>query len=118
MTTWQKLLRDADPAAEDRLTATDVERLRQTIVAAAREPRPARIRWHQPLAMAALLLLMIASGIMVGRRGASEPARVPGEAQPGVEAAGERRQLQFSTPGGTRIIWVFDPAFEMKETLP
>ena len=23
----------------------------------------------------------------------------------------ERRQLQFATPGGTRIIWVFDPEF-------
>ena len=30
----------------------------------------------------------------------------------------DRQQLQFSTPGGTRIIWVFDPAFEVKGTLP
>jgi hypothetical protein len=29
-----------------------------------------------------------------------------------------RQQLHFSTPGGTRIIWVFDPGFEVKGTLP
>jgi hypothetical protein len=34
------------------------------------------------------------------------------------DAAGDRQQLQFATPGGTRIIWVFDPAFEVKGTLP
>ena len=30
----------------------------------------------------------------------------------------ERRQLQFATPGGTRIIWTFDPDFSVKETDP
>jgi hypothetical protein len=29
-----------------------------------------------------------------------------------------KRQLQFATPGGTRIIWVFDSDFEVKGTLP
>jgi hypothetical protein len=24
-----------------------------------------------------------------------------------------RRQLQFATPGGTRIIWVFNPDFSL-----
>ena len=38
-------------------------------------------------------------------------------AQDGAPAP-ERQQLQFSTPGGTRIIWVFDPGFEVKGTLP
>jgi len=32
--------------------------------------------------------------------------------------ATQRQQLHFSTPGGTRIIWVFDPGFEVKGTLP
>ena len=31
---------------------------------------------------------------------------------------GGRQQLQFATPGGTRIIWVFDAEFEVKGTLP
>ena len=32
-----------------------------------------------------------------------------------IAAAGERTQLHFSTPGGTRIIWTLDPAFQLKE---
>jgi hypothetical protein len=35
-----------------------------------------------------------------------------------LEDNGERRQLQFATPGGTRIIWVFNSEFEMRETMP
>jgi hypothetical protein len=31
---------------------------------------------------------------------------------------GERRQLQFATPGGTRIIWTFDSDFSVRETMP
>jgi hypothetical protein len=36
----------------------------------------------------------------------------------GPQAEGAPRQLHFSTPGGTRIIWVFDADFEVKGTLP
>ena len=36
--------------------------------------------------------------------GASAESAVP-------SPAGGRRQLQFATPGGTRVIWVFDPEF-------
>ena len=32
--------------------------------------------------------------------------------------AAERRQLQFSTPGGTRIIWIFDDSLRFQEPLP
>jgi hypothetical protein len=31
---------------------------------------------------------------------------------------GDRRQLQFSTPGGTRIIWIFDQNFRLQESMP
>ena len=30
----------------------------------------------------------------------------------------ETRQLQFATPGGTRIIWVFNSEFDLKESIP
>ena len=35
-----------------------------------------------------------------------------------VDPAGERRQLQFDTPGGTRIIWIFNSEFDLKATNP
>ena len=69
------------------------------------------------MAIAAAVVLMIAAGVTAGRR--MPPPAAPaalldgGSAQPG-----ERRQLQFATPGGTRIIWTFDPDFSLKETMP
>jgi hypothetical protein len=36
----------------------------------------------------------------------------------GIHEEAERRQLQFVTPGGTRIIWTFNSEFELSETLP
>jgi len=61
---------------------------------------------------------MVGAGLFAGRRAAErEHLIVPmGLEAPAPE--GERRQLQFSTPGGTRIIWVFDSEFQLKETLP
>ena len=35
----------------------------------------------------------------------AEPPAIP-------DASGEQRQIQFSTPGGTRVIWVLHPATE------
>ena len=32
----------------------------------------------------------------------------------GREANDQRRQVQFATPGGTRIIWVFDSNFNVR----
>jgi hypothetical protein len=34
-------------------------------------------------------------------------------AAPSVDRADEPRQIQFATPGGTRIIWLLDPQFKL-----
>jgi hypothetical protein len=75
-----------------------------------------RTPWQQPLALAAMVALTIAAGVFAGLRfsAAEAPADAPAAASP----AEGRRQFQFSTPGGTRIIWVFDPEFQVKETVP
>jgi len=111
------ILRDGDPAADCELSTMQVDAMRRTVLDAARRPDVVRTPWHQPLAMATVVALMIAVGIMAGRRWSigeqvrpqPDTVRAPAE---------QRRQLQFSTPGGTRIIWVFDPEFTIKETLP
>jgi hypothetical protein len=44
-----------------------------------------------------------------------EPARQSGEGEPaGRVTVGQpaTRQLFFETPGGTRVIWVFNPEFQ------
>jgi hypothetical protein len=119
MNTWQRLLREHDPAAaEARLAAPDVDAIRRAAVAAAREPQRPPVRWRQPLAMAAIVVLMIGAGAVAGRRVNEQEQRNSPAAVVPVESPSEPRQLQFATPGGTRIIWVFNPEFELKETIP
>lgn len=120
MNTWQQLLRDHDPAAgahEARLEPHDVDALRRAAVAAAREAHPTPRGWYQPLAMAAIIVLMIGAGVIAGRRVEVQTPPPSAAATPS-DSPGEQRQLQFSTPGGTRIIWVFNSEFELKETIP
>jgi predicted pyridoxine 5'-phosphate oxidase superfamily flavin-nucleotide-binding protein len=114
-------LRDAlvggDPIArEGGLSSADADRMRRVIVAAAGTERETAI-WPRPMfvaaTLAATLLVGIAGGSRLPRR---EAARHPITTANSTDAApsqqiAERRQLQFATPGGTRIIWVFDPAF-------
>lgn len=117
MKTWQTRLRDGDPAADARIPSPDADRMRRVVVAAASEAQPAAFPWYQPLAMAALVILMIGVGAVVGQR--AEWRDVPPPSAAGFhDDHGERRQLQFSTPGGTRIIWVFNSEFDRKETMP
>jgi hypothetical protein len=60
---------------------------------------------------------MIGAGAMAGRLVQVREAE-PSSASLPLDPATEQRQLQFSTPGGTRIIWVFNSEFEVKETTP
>ena len=59
---------------------------------------------------------MIISGVVAGRW---MPVSVDDQAvvMRNVPDAGERRQVQFSTPGGTRIIWTIDPKFQLNEVI-
>ena len=113
------ILREGDPAADCELSTMQVDAMRRTVLDAARRPDVVRTPWHQPLAMATMVALMIAAGIVAGRRWAMDIDNM--QTQPDTVRtvpAEPRRQLQFSTPGGTRVIWVFDPEFTIKETLP
>jgi hypothetical protein len=89
--------------------------VRGLIVAAARNAaQPARAGWWpRPLLVGATVAVTLVGGVMVGRWVTWRDARTvsirPQAASAGVSAP--RRQLQFATPGGTRIIWVFDPDF-------
>jgi hypothetical protein len=112
------VLREGDPAATDEgLSLEQVHALRRAMLNAARRPDVVRTPWQRPLAVAAMIALTVGAGIFTGQRLAQTPA---GRLDSPAAAAPEegRRQLQFSTPGGTRIIWVFDPDFSVKETVP
>jgi hypothetical protein len=132
MNDWRTRLRDADAGRQHDTPADDVRRVRNAVLAATHQSPPRTVpAWRRPLVIAAALLVMVgASAATVTQltRGKSVIQRSDDRTNPGaVPASGagevpttpmDRQQLQFATPGGTRIIWVFDSNFEVKGTLP
>lgn len=128
MTSWKSRLRDADPGAAAEMRQADVDRLRNAVLATAREARTVRPAFlPRAFVMTAGVLLIVCAGMLAGLqsvtrdddgRAAGVPASDVAPAADDGSVAVERQQLQFSTPGGTRIIWVFDSQFEIKGTLP
>ena len=123
MTDLKTLLTDGDPVRkEGELSPADASRMRRLIVAAAPEPSVARTPWQRPFAIAAIGALVAVVGAIAGHRRtvdlpatqATEPLAAIG----GSSIADERRQLQFATPGGTRIIWIFDQNLRLQESMP
>jgi len=126
MTDWRTRLRESDPARDAEMAALDVQRIRSVVVSAANQAdRRVVFVWPRAfVAAAAALVLVCVTALTALHRAASdmqprEAAQYQGEqgtTQDGMQI--ERTQLQFTTPGGTRIIWVFDTQFDVKGTLP
>jgi hypothetical protein len=116
-----KLLRDADPMRDGgALTADEAQQMRRRIVAAT-PTHAAMSVWRRPLAIAAVVALMIGLGGIAGDRAPrSSSSGAPNAAAVNAPVVSQdaRRQLQFSTPGGTRIIWVFDENLRLQEPMP
>jgi len=110
MTNLGKQLRDGDPLADaPALPLEDVQRIRRTIIAETH--RPAALWSPRPLMVGATVAATLAAGVVIGQRLPRQAPLRPGRVErPGGEV---RRQVQFDTPGGTRIIWVIDPDFDL-----
>jgi hypothetical protein len=127
MTAWRMLLRELDARDEDeRLSPDDAESIRRAMLTAAAKATPERERglWMKPLLVAATVVVMVAVGVLAGRRfdlpvpPQNPPAQAESTADSPAAAISEpNRQLQFLTPGGTRIIWVFNSDFDVKATV-
>ena len=114
-----KFLRDGDPAAnEPGLSAQAAADIRRAMLTEVPSAEAGRYSWHQALALAAMVALTVAAGVIAGRPPVLPEPVVDRPAQVAAPGDGEKRQIQFATPGGTRIIWVFDSDFKVKETLP
>ena len=118
MTEWQKELLAGDPLnREPLMSAAEVERMRRTVLAAA-EHIPSRASGLM-MALACSLSLATGAGVWAVRQGGDVDVEGVEEATTapvaGVTAPDpppiERRQVQFSTPGGTRVIWVLHGSF-------
>ena len=116
MNRLQELLREADPVTREMpLGHPDVERLRDRLLAEVASPAAvSRRTWLTPWYAAVLGAACLAMVVFVGRstRDGGSSTAASNAAQVALESVGPPRQLHFSTPGGTRVIWVFDPDFE------
>jgi hypothetical protein len=107
MTDWTDRLAVDDPLQSDDGLAPDERDAmrRRVLLSVAAAPRP---RWRLGLALAGVLIGFVAAGLALTRT--VPPAGSPRTASR--ESPSERRQLQFATPGGTRVIWTFNDRFD------
>lgn len=128
MNNWKSRLREADAAADASLPSDDAARMRQAVIAAARTAAAPRApAWSRAFVVAATALVVTCASMLAAlqRTTLSMPmalVELPGlpdaPALTAQSAFVERQQLHFETPGGTRIIWVFNAEFEDQGTLP
>jgi hypothetical protein len=111
-------LEAADPLrSEDPLGGTAVELMRQTVLNAGSTVKHFEWFWPRALGAVALLVLMVIVGSQASRNKLTSVDAGDTKGEVPAEPA-ERRQLQFETPGGTRIIWTLDPAFKLEGVAP
>lgn len=109
----QELLKEADPLrVEPPLDEADIRRMRQTVLNAAHETMPVPGGWTYHVLAGALALLVIAAVTTLARRPEIAQQETAAGAPLNDIAVSPARQMQFSTPGGTRVIWVFNPDFQ------
>jgi hypothetical protein len=122
MTDIKRLLTDADPVQhDDGLSFDDAQAIRREMLGAIADPQVAASAWHRPLALAAAAALILGISGVAGHRSSSTTSRsvVPVDpAMPSGSSGENTRQLRFATPGGTRIIWIFDQNLRLQESMP
>ncbi len=93
-------LEELDFARDEALTDEEVRRLRSSL-----DARPQSRFATRAVASAFLLLLLAVAAMLVSRHHSDRVASVPPPAH--------MRQLQLTTPGGTRVVWIFNDKFSM-----
>ena len=128
MTDLTNLLRDADPLKDDsenkELSPAEAQVIRRAMLEAAQARPSAGAAWQRPLAWAAVAIVLISVGGIAGHRINERASIEPRPVDTGwlAERSGSSgdmspRQVQFSTPGGTRIIWILDPNSSVQESM-
>ena len=111
MKSLREILRDADPfPGEPPLDSSDVDRMRRVVLAERRDPRPS---WTRPALVAAAAAIVVAAVADRWPASGRSTKDMPAQVDAPIDAAA-RRQLQFVTPGGTRVIWTFNSTLDMR----
>jgi hypothetical protein len=133
MTDWRTAMRDAAHRDEQEcLSGDQADAMRRVVLAAVVDDVSERAHtvWvRRPVLVAAAIAAVVSIGVGIGFRLAvssrseqtatSDHASASSALQTadGIRAATPNRQLQFLTPGGTRIIWVFNQDLDLKAAL-
>jgi hypothetical protein len=111
MTDWREELLAGDPiAAEPELSSTEVDAMRRVILTA----EPVRRRWPASfaVALACSLSILAAGSVWIVRQTPRGDEALTSASSAGIDHLSgnqsERRQVQFATPGGTRVIWILE----------
>ncbi len=112
----RNLLRETDPVArEPRPSPETLTEMRRAVLAVARMT-PATPVWGRQLTLAASLTVMVLAAVVAASRVPSAPSGPDASSSVPTAVSGQGTQVQFSTPGGTRIVWTLDPGFQLGET--
>ena len=108
-------LQDADPVAREApLAEHDAQQMRRAIVAAADAHGSSVVGWRRTSWATASVVIAVTVAIGISRwfEPRDEPRVNAAREVPASGARESRRQLQLITPGGTRVIWVFNEDFK------
>jgi hypothetical protein len=104
----ERLQTDDPLAHEPPLGAIEVETMRRRIVGYEPESRP---RWSITAMLAVALVALLGLGAALTRPIAGTDAPSLDHASGG---GSHLRQFQMQTPGGTRVIWIINPDFQLR----
>jgi hypothetical protein len=114
MTNLGRRLRELDPIRiEGLMRPPDVRRVRASVLASTTARQS--LSWTRFAAIAAGLVAAVFGGIWSVNRAPAGSARATMTAEtPATTGEPVLRQVYFSTPGGTRVVWQFNSAFELR----
>jgi hypothetical protein len=116
MKTLHQLLHEGDPVGrETDLTPEEADGMRRAVLGAAGLAHARRRTVRVMLAVGFSVAIGLGAWLSRVSVFPQVPSRDSGQrAVPADVAKSGRHQLQFASPGGTRIIWVFDSHFDVR----
>jgi hypothetical protein len=109
-------LKEGDPVASELpLSDVDRRRMRQAIVAASDSRQSPFADWARGSWAAATVVVGLTIAMGMTRWYTPAPGVLPAHVEAPAVTAPEhttRRQVQLIAPGGTRVIWIFNPDFK------
>lgn len=110
-------LKEADPVGnEPPLPDVELQHMRRTVIGAVNERHASSGFWRSSWATPCVAIVVVIA-VGIGRWwSATEPVPTATTQTLVVPESAARRQVQLIAPGGTRVIWIFNADFEMKES--